>query len=85
MWKAHSLQMEWCLDCHRAPEKNIRPRDQVFNIGPWTPAREWTGSRRAGAGEEVSRAERDDRRRPAREDAEADHQLLQVSLLGRGR
>ena len=27
-----SLQMEWCLDCHRAPEKNLRPRDQVFNM-----------------------------------------------------
>jgi hypothetical protein len=24
--------MEWCLDCHRAPEKYIRPRDQVFNM-----------------------------------------------------
>jgi hypothetical protein len=24
--------MEWCLDCHRAPEKYIRPRDQVFNV-----------------------------------------------------
>jgi hypothetical protein len=24
--------MEWCLDCHRAPEKNLRPRDQVFNM-----------------------------------------------------
>ncbi len=32
MWKAHSLHMEWCLDCHRAPEKYIRPRDQVFNM-----------------------------------------------------
>jgi hypothetical protein len=27
-----SLQMEFCLDCHRAPEKYIRPRDQVFNM-----------------------------------------------------
>jgi len=24
--------MEWCLSCHRAPEKNLRPRDQVFNM-----------------------------------------------------
>jgi hypothetical protein len=24
--------MEWCLDCHRAPEKYLRPRDQVFNM-----------------------------------------------------
>jgi len=27
-----SLQMEFCLDCHRAPEKYLRPRDQVFNM-----------------------------------------------------
>jgi len=31
MWKASSLYMEWCLDCHRHPERLIRPRDQVFN------------------------------------------------------
>ncbi len=27
-----TLQMEWCLNCHRAPEKFLRPRDQVFNM-----------------------------------------------------
>ena len=32
MFNYASLQMEWCLDCHRAPEKNLRPRDQVFNM-----------------------------------------------------
>jgi hypothetical protein len=32
MYNQASLQMEWCLDCHRAPEKNLRPRDQVFNM-----------------------------------------------------
>ena len=37
MWKEKSLQMEWCLDCHRAPEKYIRPRDEVFNWN-WRPA-----------------------------------------------
>ena len=26
-----SLQMEWCLECHRAPEKFVRPREEVFN------------------------------------------------------
>jgi hypothetical protein len=28
-----SLQMEWCLDCHRAPEKYVRPRAAVFQMG----------------------------------------------------
>jgi hypothetical protein len=31
IYQAQSLQMEWCLDCHRNPEKYIRPVDQVFN------------------------------------------------------
>jgi len=32
MYNYASLQMEWCIECHRAPEKNLRPRDQVFNM-----------------------------------------------------
>ena len=32
MYQQESLQMEWCLSCHRAPEQNLRPRDQVFNM-----------------------------------------------------
>ena len=30
------LAMGWCLDCHRAPEKYLRPRDQVTNM-TWDP------------------------------------------------
>jgi hypothetical protein len=36
MYQAESLQMRWCLDCHRNPEKYLRPKDQVFAMG-WTP------------------------------------------------
>ena len=32
LFKAETLQMEWCLSCHRQPEKYVRPRDQVFNM-----------------------------------------------------
>src|ERR1700675_1103814 len=32
MYQQNSLQMEWCLGCHRAPQNNLRPRDQVFNM-----------------------------------------------------
>jgi len=35
-WKAHSLFMRWCLDCHEAPEKQLRPKDQIYNID-WKP------------------------------------------------
>jgi len=37
MWRENTLYMEWCLDCHRAPEKHLRPREQVFSVD-WTPA-----------------------------------------------
>lgn len=30
-YRAGSLYMSWCLDCHRQPEKNLRPRAEVFN------------------------------------------------------
>jgi hypothetical protein len=33
-----SLQMTWCLDCHRQPERFVRPREQVFNMA-WQPDR----------------------------------------------
>jgi hypothetical protein len=32
MYQAEPLLMEWCLDCHRAPEKYLRPREEVFSM-----------------------------------------------------
>ena len=37
MYQAKSLLMEFCLDCHRAPEKYIRPREEVFNMAYQAP------------------------------------------------
>jgi Cytochrome c7 and related cytochrome c len=34
--QAASLYMEWCVECHRQPERFVRPRDQVFNM-EWAP------------------------------------------------
>ncbi len=31
-YKAKPFFMYWCLDCHRNPEKHIRPREEVFNL-----------------------------------------------------
>lgn len=36
MWQAKPLTMEWCLDCHRHPERQVRPRDKVFDMA-YTP------------------------------------------------
>ena len=30
------LSMAWCLDCHRDPKPNLRPLDQITNMG-WNP------------------------------------------------
>jgi hypothetical protein len=35
-FQAAPLTMEWCLQCHRRPEKFLRPREQVFNM-QWQP------------------------------------------------
>ncbi len=32
MRSAQPLQMRWCLECHRNPEKYIRPKEEVFNM-----------------------------------------------------
>jgi hypothetical protein len=40
MYNYASLQMEWCIECHRAPEKNLRPREQVFNMRYQQPTRD---------------------------------------------
>jgi hypothetical protein len=32
MYAQNTLQMEWCLDCHRNPAKNIRPTSEIYNM-----------------------------------------------------
>jgi hypothetical protein len=32
VFQASSLQMEWCLDCHRHPEAVLRPLNEVFDM-----------------------------------------------------
>jgi hypothetical protein len=36
MYQHATLQMSWCIDCHRNPAKYVRPRDQVYNMA-WEP------------------------------------------------
>jgi hypothetical protein len=38
VWQEKSLQMEWCLGCHRQPEKYLRPQSEVYNIAYEPPA-----------------------------------------------
>jgi hypothetical protein len=52
-WKVNSLNMEWCLECHRDPAQFIRPRDQVFNMNYEPPADQETLGQRLVAEYEV--------------------------------
>ena len=36
VYQAEPLSMGWCIECHREPEKHLRPRDQVTTMG-WDP------------------------------------------------
>ncbi len=38
MYAQNTLQMEWCLDCHRNPAKNIRPTSDIYNMAWEKPA-----------------------------------------------
>ena len=31
-YAAATLQLEWCLECHRKPERFIRPSSEIFNM-----------------------------------------------------
>lgn len=35
-WSVNTLHMSWCLDCHRAPEKYIRPKSEIYSM-TWAP------------------------------------------------
>lgn len=32
VYQAENLSMGWCLECHRAPEKHLRPMEEVYNL-----------------------------------------------------
>jgi Cytochrome c7 and related cytochrome c len=31
--QANTLQMDWCLNCHRNPENYVRPRSEIYTMG----------------------------------------------------
>jgi hypothetical protein len=36
VYQKEPLSMSWCLECHRSPEKNLRPPEEVTNM-TWAP------------------------------------------------
>jgi hypothetical protein len=57
MVQAAPLLMEWCLDCHRAPEQYLRPRADVFNMLYEPPADQLALGRQLKAEYNVANAE----------------------------
>ena len=44
MYQQNTLQMEWCLNCHRNPAVNLRPTSEIYNMawaGPSTDKPVW--------------------------------------------
>jgi len=41
VFQQEALSMGWCLKCHRHPEDNLRPANQVFNLD-WKPGTQQT-------------------------------------------
>ncbi len=47
MYEQNTLQMEWCLNCHRNPAVNLRPVSEIYNMawkGPSTDKPVWCAS-----------------------------------------
>jgi hypothetical protein len=47
MYEQNTLQMEWCLNCHRNPGANLRPVSEIYNMawaGPSTTKPVWCSS-----------------------------------------
>lgn len=55
MWRTQSLEMDWCLGCHRAPEKFVRPRDRVFDMAWQAPPDQLEQGRRLVAAYGIDR------------------------------
>ena len=53
MYQQNTLQMEWCLNCHRDPAKNLRPTSQIYNMaweGPTSEKPVWCALKGEHAG-----------------------------------
>ena len=38
-WKAQTLYMKWCLECHRAPQNYLRPQNEIYDMA-WHPSKD---------------------------------------------
>jgi hypothetical protein len=60
MYEENTLQMEWCLNCHRNPAKNLRPTAEIYNMawsGPSKTQPVWCGTTKNTWGTGIPTAE----------------------------
>ncbi len=63
MYQQNTLQMEWCLNCHRNPAVNLRPTSEIYNMA-------WAGpsTRQAGVVREHGQGRSDGAERELHDD-----------------
>jgi hypothetical protein len=74
MIRQNTLNMEWCLECHRDPVKNLRPREAVYEMD-WTT--QYFVKARAAA--------LDEHGHPAKDDLEIQRELEAIARTKRRR
>ena len=47
--RAASLEMQWCIDCHRNPVPNLRPQSAIFTMGWKAPANQQEAGQKLAA------------------------------------
>jgi hypothetical protein len=60
MYQQNTLQMEWCLNCHRNPATNLRPTSEIYNMawaGPSGDKPVWCAVTKNTAGTDVPTAQ----------------------------
>jgi len=60
MYEQNTLQMEWCLNCHRNPANNLRPTSEIYNMawaGPSTEKPVWCATTQSTDGTGVPTAQ----------------------------
>ncbi len=86
MYQENTLQMEWCLNCHRNPAVNLRPTSEIYNMawaGPSTDKPVWCASTGvAGATAQGVTCTTED---PARRGSEVAAMQLSPTPEGQGR
>jgi hypothetical protein len=60
MYQQNTLQMEWCLNCHRNPSVNLRPTSEIYNMAWAGPSKDkpvWCADTKNTAGTEIPTAQ----------------------------